>query len=298
MNREAVASVAVSAAVSATVSVAEEHGIGVREPVILKDSYNLRVHLRPAPVVARVPTVTALGRPRPEQALERELAVVSYLAGAGFPVVPASDLLPPGPHVRDGVTVSYWTYVEHEPDPVMTPDAAGRALAELHEALRGFPGELPRLGPVLDETAHLLRLLAGSLEPSELGLLRDEHARLASRLGEEPAQAVHGDAHPGNLLATPGGLLWNDFEEAMTAPAGWDLVCLLRTGRLDGREAVRAYGADPDDPRLLLYAAARALQGTLWQLAKAVRFPDFAPTARGALASWRRSVAGPSGATR
>ncbi|MER6944638.1 phosphotransferase [Nonomuraea sp. NPDC000554] len=224
MNREAVA---------VAVLVAEEHGIRVREPVILKDSYNLRVHLRPAPVVARVPTVTA-----------------------------------------------------------------GRALAELHEALRGFPGELPRLGPVLDEPAHLLRLLAGSLEPSELGLLRDEHARLASLLGEEPAQAVHGDAHPGNLLATPGGLLWNDFEETMTAPAGWDLACLLRTGRLDGREAVRAYGADPDDPRLLLYAEARALQGTVWQLAKAVRFPDFAPTARDALASWRRSAAGPSGATR
>ncbi|MGI5283513.1 phosphotransferase [Nonomuraea polychroma] len=44
----------------------------------------------------------------------------------------------------------------------------------------------------------------------------------------EPVQAVHGDAHPGNLLATSSGLLWNDFEETMAAPVGCDLACLLR----------------------------------------------------------------------
>ncbi|WP_188190547.1 hypothetical protein [Nonomuraea sp. SYSU D8015] len=57
---------------AAVVSVAEEHGVRVREPVVLKDSFNLRIHLRPAPVVARVPPVTALGRPRPEKVLRRE----------------------------------------------------------------------------------------------------------------------------------------------------------------------------------------------------------------------------------
>ncbi|MEV4075647.1 phosphotransferase family protein [Nonomuraea fuscirosea] len=58
------------------------------------------------------------------------------------------------------------------------------------------------------------------------------------RLGTEQtgraAQVVHGDAHPGNLLATPAGPLWNDFEECMSAPVGWDLACLSRTTRLDG----------------------------------------------------------------
>ncbi|MFF0773768.1 hypothetical protein ACFYUK_33085 [Nonomuraea wenchangensis] len=74
-------------AAAAAVTVARQHGIRVEEPVLLHDSFNLRVHLRPAPVVARVPTVTAMGRERPDEVLRRELEVVSHLhrAGAGWP---------------------------------------------------------------------------------------------------------------------------------------------------------------------------------------------------------------------
>lgn len=292
--------------IAAAVAVAEEHGVRVSEPVVLKDSFNLRIHLRPAPVVARVPTVTALGRPRPAEVLRRELAIVSYLRGLGAPVVPPSDLLPPGPHVRDGVVVSYWAYAEHDPDYAVTPEEAGRGLAELHQAMRGFPGELPYLGAALEEPARLLEVLDGEVEAGVLARLRDAHAGLAARLGETgaaqagttqagTAQAVHGDAHPGNLLATSAGLLWNDFEESMAAPVEWDLACLLRTTRLDGRAAVRAYGADPDDPRLRDFVAARGLQGTLWMLVRALRFPAEAGAARAALAAWLRD---PSGASR
>ncbi|MDX3103203.1 hypothetical protein [Nonomuraea angiospora] len=108
-------------AVAAAVSLAEEHGIRVLEPVVLNDSFNLRIHLRPAPVVARVPTVTALGRARPA------------------------------------------------------------------DALRGFPGELPYLGPVLDEPLRLLELLDGQVPPDVLARLRDAHAGLAERRGARAA---------------------------------------------------------------------------------------------------------------
>ncbi|MGN9838447.1 phosphotransferase [Nonomuraea sp. H19] len=282
-----------STALAVAVSVAEDHGIRVPDPVVLNDSFNLRIHLRPAPVVARVPTVTALGRPRPAAALRRELEVVSYLHGRGAPVVPPSDLLPPGPHVRDGVVVSFWAHVEHDASYEVTPEEAGRALAVLHEALRGFPGRLPYLGPVLDEPVRLLELLDGAVEPDALARLRDAHAGLVLEGGA--AQAVHGDAHPGNLLATPAGLLWNDFEETMAGPVEWDLACMLRTTRLDGPAAVLAYGADPGDPRLRAHMAARALQGTLWLLVRALRFPAESGTARAALEAWLRD---PSGATR
>ncbi|MET9239982.1 phosphotransferase [Nonomuraea sp. NPDC003709] len=282
-------------AVATAVSLAEEHGIRVADPVVLNDSFNLRVHLRPAPIVARVPTVTALGRARPADALRRELDVVSYLHGQGVPVVPPSDLLPAGPHLRDGVAVSFWKHVEHDPGHRTGPETAGRALAELHEALRGFPGELPYLGPVLDEPVRLLELLDGEVPPDVLARLRDAHAGLAERLAGRTAQAVHGDAHPGNLLATPAGLLWNDFEESMAAPVEWDLACLLRTQRLDGRAAVRAYGHDPDDPGLREFLAARALQGTLWMLLRGLRLPTGAADARATLEAWLRD---PSGATR
>lgn len=295
----AVAAVPVSteAAVAAAVAVAEEHGVRVREPVVLNDSFNVRVHLRPAPVVARVPTVTALGRARPQDALARELSVVSFLAEAGAPVVPPSDLLPPGPHVRDGVTLSFWAYAEHDPEREVTPATFGSMLAELHTALRGHPGGPPLLGPVLDEPLRLLDLLSATLDPGTLARLREAHAELAERFSGAAAQAqvVHGDAHPGNLLATPGGLRWNDFEECMAAPVAWDLACLLRTRRLDGRAAVRAYGADPEDPLLRACLAARGLQGTLWVLLWALRFPERAGEARAALDAWLRD---PTGETR
>ncbi|TMR24052.1 aminoglycoside phosphotransferase [Nonomuraea turkmeniaca] len=284
--------ISTSAAAAVAVSIAEEHGVRVRRPVVLQDSFNLRIHLRPAPIVARVPTVTALGRARPDEVLRRELEVVSYLHKSGAPVVPPSDLLPAGPHVRDGVVVSFWAYVAHDPDYRVTPEEAGRGLAGLHEAMRGFPGRLLYLGPVLEEPARLLELLDGEVEADVLARLREAHAGLAARLEGGPVQAVHGDAHPGNLLATPAGLLWNDFEECMAAPVGWDLACLLRTTRLDGRAALRAYGADPDDPCLPAFMAARALQGTLWMLVRALGIPSEAAAGRAALEAWLRDPSG------
>lgn len=82
-------------AVEAAVAVARELGLAVREPVLLHDSFNIRVHLSPAPVVARVQTVTSLARADPLGAMTREIAVVTYLEGIGFPVVPVSPFCLP-----------------------------------------------------------------------------------------------------------------------------------------------------------------------------------------------------------
>lgn len=334
-------------AVGCAVRVAREYGVRVDEPVVLHDSYNLRVHLWPAPVVARIPGLTALGRPRPVEALAREVDVVSFLAGKGAPVVPVSDWLPSGPHERDGVAITFWTYVDHDPSQRLKPGEVGRALADLHLALRDYPGELPYLGPVLDETAHLLDLFDSTerFDAWAQSELREAHTRLEAELrtpgvgkaracepngdanawsGRETqdtdelrapdgweahgpggwqerevvagrgwglgVQALHGDAHPGNLLVTPGGLLWTDFEETCAGPVGWDLACLRRTSRLDGRQALREYGVDPDDPGLKVMAEARDLQATLWTMAKAIRFPDHLARAEAVLDEWRGGV--------
>ncbi|MFE3448421.1 phosphotransferase family protein [Nonomuraea sp. NPDC059194] len=258
------------------IELAALHGLAVKDPVVLHDSYNLRIHLRPYPVVARVATVTSLGRPRPGEALARELSVASFLAERGAAVVPPTDLMPPGPFSHAGLDVSFWQFVEHDPARVFQPGEVAAALAELHEALRDYPGELPYLGPALEETAHLIETVD---VPDRF---RAAFADVGDRLRGRPAQALHGDAHPGNLLATAEGLLWTDFEETCSGPVDWDLACLARTSRLDGAEAVRLYGRRPDPA----FSEARELQAIAWMLTKARAFPEFEESARAYLGKW------------
>ena len=133
-------------AVEAAVSLARENRLRVEEPVVLNDLFSLMVHLRPAPVVARVATCMPKVRKPISAWLEREIAVTTFLSERGAPVVAPSRELPPGPHERDGFPISFWEYVE--PDPNRTPTAAdcSAMLVDLHEVLRSYPGELPMLG--------------------------------------------------------------------------------------------------------------------------------------------------------
>lgn len=96
-------------AVEAVVAHARENGLRVEEPTVLNDLFSLMVHLKPAPVVA---TCMPKLRTPIEGWLEREIAVTTYLAEQGAPVVVPSRELPPGPHERDGFPISFWTYVE------------------------------------------------------------------------------------------------------------------------------------------------------------------------------------------
>ena len=64
--------------------------------------------------------------------LEREIAVTTYLAEQGAPVVGPSRELPPGPHERGGFPISFWTYVEPDPDRTPTTDDCSAMLVDLH----------------------------------------------------------------------------------------------------------------------------------------------------------------------
>lgn len=294
-------------AVAAAVAVAREYGVRCDAPELLADKANALVRLVPAPVVARVATTTGLLRGGAYEALTREVAVAGYLAGAGAPVIPPADLLPPGPHVRDGLALTFWPYVPPAGPQTPDPDRFGGMLRDLHAVLAGYPGALPYLGTPYADIAALL----GDARPSdaapdlddgvrrepggqptqlptgldedlrrELGEqsarpptglddglrheLRERFARLRTDLDGWPAQALHGDAHPGNLLPARDGWRWNDLEDTCLGPVEWDLACLLRTTRLDGRVAVRAYGRDPDDPRIAPLLGLRTLHGDLY----------------------------------
>jgi hypothetical protein len=247
-------------AVAAAVALAREHGLRVGEPVVLNDLFSLMVYLKPAPVVARVATCMPRLRSPIAEWLEREISVTTYLAERGAPVVASSGELPPGPHEHDGLWVSFWTYVEPDPDRTSTADDCSAMLLELHAVLRSYPGELPMLGA--NDIARGLEVLDrvdGVLSAADVDLLRASAERLRP-LWEAPGgevQPLHGDAHPGNLIPTrDGGLLWIDFEDVCLGPVEWDLATIMDPG------AVAAHHR-PDPEVLARCTELRALQVAL-----------------------------------
>jgi hypothetical protein len=267
-------------AVRAAVAVAARHGLRVTDPEVLQDSGNVVVWLRPAPVVARVATTTALVRgARVPEVLRREVSVVRHLVTKGAAVVPPSDLIAPGPHRHDGLWLTCWQYVPHDPRYTPGPNELACSLGALHTKLRDYPGELPYLSLVLEEIPAMTDLverlrLTGN---DDITRFRAEFDRLRPVLLADRAQArpLHGDAHPGNVLATENGLLWNDFEDSCAGPAAWDL-------------AAATSGLDTPAP-WSPYPAARRLQGVVWTLLLGWRFPARRQRALDYLDAWRQA---------
>lgn len=280
----------------AGVTVATELGtsLGLRcgDPEVLHDGANVVVHLRPAPVVARVAGLTTLVRPGVEAWLTRDIAVARHLAARGVPATRPLD--EPGPFHRDGAVVTLWEHLPHDRDHVPAPAEVAARLADLHVAVRDLPEPAQAPGPVADLTGALDVLERSTTVPG-LSRLRAEVARLGDLVAAMPARALHGDPHPGNLLATRHGLAWNDFEDTWRGPLAWDLACLATTSRLDGAAAVDAYpdaypGAYPGDEydpdELDVCVALRTLYGVVWRFVLATRFPERRAEADRHLNAW------------
>jgi hypothetical protein len=258
-------------AVSAAVTVARDHGLRVDEPIILNDMVSVVVHLRPAPVVARVPTWSRRLLGSVSDALQREIAITSFLAQQGAPVVPVSPELPPGPHDHDEFVIGFWTYVEPDPDRAVTNDDCLSTLPDLHEALQTYPGVLPGLDPGVIDIQRWWAALDDSdhhLAAEDIEILRGAAERLRPFLESPPdtTQALHGDVHDENLIATCGDLLWIDFENACRGPVEWDLLMV------SDAEAIHTIPHDPI--RLARCREVKALQVALGLSAMADIFSD------------------------
>ena len=222
-------------------SLARRLGLVFGEGVVIDVGMNVLVHLRPAPVVARVTRVIHLVRPI--ATLAAGMGLAKHL---GDRAVPQSELLEPGPYAEGGRYVTFWTY---RPGNEASPSEAGAALRAFHEAAEPYHGPLRSFDP-RPEALRIADLVGG--EPAEI--LRDAAARLAPPVLQQ--QAIHGDAHFSNVLA---GGVWQDFDDACVGPREWDLACMIHRwsvfGLLEGemREALAAYG--PHDR-----AAVEALQ--------------------------------------
>jgi len=208
----------------AALTAGRTHGLPTSDPVVLRDLTNVIVHLRPAPVVARVQLT--LGALRGVAWARTEIDAARFLAAAGSPIAPPVTDVDPGPHEVDGLLVTFWHFVDH--DPALADAAiAARSLHELHEAFAAYDGELPTCDR-LDEVRRLV-------DDPEL-------RAFAQRLPPLDGGPIHGDAHLGNVLWTRDGPLWSDLENICRGPREFDLACLRFRPSPEADAAIAAYG--------------------------------------------------------
>jgi hypothetical protein len=270
----------------AAAAVAHDLGLAVEAPEIVSVRSNVVVRLAPAGPFARVGGLTAEVRDV-RLNFGRELALTRHLGAAGAPSVRPHE--PAGPHEYDGLVITLWEAAPDGPPPA--GEDAGRALRACHEALRTLPAASELALPGLGEALGLVDAIEDLARADRLllrgHLLRATAEVLAAGL---PAQPLHGDAGPGNVLSGP---LWNDWEDCCTGPVAWDLGCMVSTPRVLGIErdhaeaALKAYGSFPGDHRLDVFVHARAAQTAAWSAYAASRGRG-TPTRTAARLAWLR----------
>jgi len=281
------------AAVDAARILAARFGID-SSPRVIADRSHLVLEMTPAPIVARVALSTSLTRIG-LQWLMREVEIARHLDAAGVPVTRPVVTFDPGPHVHGDLIVSFWQLEIHAS--ALDAAAAGRRLADAHRALATFdPTRVPEWG-VIDEARTLLPRACdnGILTQSEArrltaGWERAEALVASARARTVSFQAVHGDAHFGNVFATERGPLWTDWEDACVAPVEWDLATLAARHELFGEEsewlrlALDTYDLEVDRTLVRELIPLRNLQVIPWLVVFAERQPDLAGRARARLA--------------
>ncbi len=138
---------------------------------------------------------------------------------------------PAGPlQVRDDVSAGFWRWQDHDPEGRLQPRETGELLKQLHELLSGCPVELPVMDPIsvkphlsrLGEEAELdaaaIEFLATRFEELERGW-----REFQTELGTGP---IHGHLNTSNILVTPEGPFFIDFDRVAMGPREWDLARL------------------------------------------------------------------------
>ncbi|RAV15135.1 aminoglycoside phosphotransferase family protein [Mycolicibacterium sp. GF69] len=295
-------------AVAAAATAGTELGLRVAEPRVLYDVFSVIVHLYPEPVVARVPTVLPPSYstdPETQTAQQRcELAVAGWLADRGHPVVPPSPLVPREPVRRDGFSMTFWQFVEQVPGAEPDMERRMARTAQLHAALRDYDGELDfwaPFGTYIPEGLAELERLPDLICAADLQRAQREWAVIApvmtSRTAFESAfpgvdlQPIHGDAPYHNMIATPDGELWSDFELVTLGAIESDLAMVGPAAVAAYDAAAASLGLRPTDERVLRVTEAAARLAMIAALAMAPALPMLVDSIAPMIEQWR---AGPA----
>jgi phosphotransferase family enzyme len=208
-------------AVDAARAIASALGLRADEGVVLHNSNNLALRLRPCDVFARV-------SPGAVEVAQFEVELAQRLAATGSPVAALEPRVEPRVYTRDGFVITLWTYYEPVAAPAISPGDYATTLARLHAGARKV--DLPTQH-FTDRVASAQGLVASrdltpALTDEDRDLLEDtlrSSTRAIHRRGAAE-QLLHGEPHRGNLLDTEHGPLFIDLETGCRGPVEFDFA--------------------------------------------------------------------------
>jgi Ser/Thr protein kinase RdoA (MazF antagonist) len=208
--------------VGAAVSTASALGLRVDDAVVLSDSNRLTLRLWPCDVLARVAHM------QHRAGAEFEVEIARRLAETDSPVASLDARVEPRVHLRDGFVVTLWTYYEPLSRGDVAPAEYARALERLHAGMRHADVVAPRFADRVAEAQSLVgdRARTPDLQDADRELLSNSLRESTSAIGERNAaqQLLHGEPHPGNVLATKDRLLFTDLETCCRGPVEFDVA--------------------------------------------------------------------------
>lgn len=210
----------VSRAITTATSLAGALGLKVNDAIVIQNSNTLSLRLLPCDVFART---ALLG----QEVAAFEVRLARGLAAATGPVVSLDPRVEPRVYEVDGFAITFWTYYEARLEPA-EPAEYAVALQRLHAAMRNIQIEAPHF---MERVAAAERVVTNRSESPALDdrdrdlLLSTLHsAGEAIQRRAATDQLLHGEPHPGNLLSTPGGIVFVDFETCCVGPIEFDVA--------------------------------------------------------------------------
>jgi hypothetical protein len=211
----------VTRAMAAARSIASSLDLTVDDAIVLQDSNRLTLRLLPCDVLARVAPVA-------HQAAQFEIDLAQRLVESGSPVAALEPRVEPRVYERAGFLVTLWTYYEPATPRDVSPADYANALGRLHAGMRTLDVPTPHFTDRVEQAQQLVAsrdhtpALADADRELLANTLRSLRRVIGGRGGAE--QLLHGEPHPGNVLATKNGLLFIDLETCCRGPVEFDLA--------------------------------------------------------------------------
>jgi aminoglycoside phosphotransferase (APT) family kinase protein len=208
-------------ALTAAMATASALGLTADEAIVLHNSNRLAVRLLPCDVLVRV-------APTAHQAAQFEVELARRLTETSSPVAALEPRAEPRVFGCDGFVVTLWTYYHPVTPRQVAPADYAAALQRLHAGMRKLDISAPhftdRVGEALQlvESSSLTPELADADRELLIKTLRSRTQAIRGRGTDE--QLLHGEPHPGNVLATKTGLLFIDLETCCRGPVEFDLA--------------------------------------------------------------------------